>query len=127
MKTCNNCGRCCANILMLSQNEINIIKNYIKKYNIVPTNLNQVFDIEQQNICPFRDINNKKCKIYKVRPSICQSFNCNSDYSSIMNYKGVKAINMLHTFYPHEYTNKMPDLEPINKRLKELQKKLDLE
>ena len=127
MKTCNNCGRCCANILMLSQNEINIIKDYIKKYNIVPTNLNQVFDIEQQNTCPFRDINNKKCKIYKVRPSICQSFNCNSDYSSIMNYKGVKAINMLHTFYPHEYTNKMPDLEPINKRLKELQKKLDLE
>ena len=127
MKTCNNCGRCCANVLMLSQNEINIIKDYIKKYDIVPTNLNQVFDIEQQNICPFRDINNKKCKIYKVRPSICQSFNCNSDYSSIMNYKGVKAINMLHTFYPQEYTNKMPDLEPINKRLKELQKKLDLE
>ena len=127
MKTCNNCGRCCANILMLSQNEINIIKDYIKKYDIVPTNLNKVFDIEQQNICPFRDIDNKKCKIYKVRPSICQSFNCNPDYSSIMNYKGVKAINMLHTFYPYEYTNKMPDLEPINKRLKELQTKLDLE
>ena len=34
---------------------------------------------------------------------------------------------MLQTYYPHEYTNKMPYLEPINKRLKELQKKLDLE
>ena len=52
---------------------------------ITKAQLNQVFDIEQQNICPFRDINNKKCKIYKVRPSICQSFNRNSDYSSIMN------------------------------------------
>ena len=104
----------------LPQKEYEILLHTLfKKYDIVPTNLNKVFDIEQQNICPFRDIDNKKCKIYKVRPSICQSFNCNSDYSSIMNYKGVKAINMLHTFYPHEYTNKMPDLEPINKRLKE--------
>ena len=31
---CKQCGNCCACVLMVSQKEINRIKNYINKYHI---------------------------------------------------------------------------------------------
>jgi len=43
-----------------------------------------------------------------------------------MNYDGVKLINLLETFFPHEYTNKKPDLSAQNKHIADLQKKLKL-
>jgi hypothetical protein len=44
-----------------------------------------------------------------------------------MNYKGVKAINMLFTFGgPDQFSVNAPDLKPLNKRIKELQKKMSL-
>ena len=123
--TCANCGKCCANFLMLSKKEVSQIKEYIKLHNIQPTNFNMVLDQEQQNICPFRDIDNKRCKIYEVRPSICQTFYC-SENSNFMNYDGVKLINLLETFFPNEYTNKKPNLSAQNKHIADLQKKLNL-
>ena len=121
---CNQCGKCCANVLMLSKREIDKIKKYIKKNNISVINRNNVFLEEDVNICPFLSEDNK-CNIYEVRPSICRSFNCNPEFDKTMDYKGVKAINMLLTFGPKDtFSVQAPDLTSINEHIKELQNKI---
>ena len=124
---CVSCGRCCANILMLSDEEIKIIKDYVTEHNIIVINRNSVLLKEDVNICPFlqKDGNSTHCLIYDVRPSICRSFSCNPKYNVDMNYNGVKAINMLLTFGGEDqFTINPPDLTLINNRIKELQKKI---
>lgn len=81
---CSGCGNCCPNMLPLSQNEIQVIKRYIKKYNIKPHTLrlpvaNAFLDIT----CPFLSADKKKdrCMIYHVRPYICRVFQCNKQLS----------------------------------------------
>lgn len=126
MSSCKNCGNCCANILMLSKEEVSNIKGYITKNNIELINRNHVGLKEDVNICPFLSKDNR-CNIYEVRPSICRSYNCNKKESNIMNYSGVKAINMLLTFGNNEFSIKSPDLEELNNRIVELQKKMNIE
>lgn len=124
---CVNCGKCCANILMLSDTEIIKIKNYIEENNISIINRNSVLLKEDINICPFlrNDHNSTHCAIYEVRPSICRSFSCNPKYNIDMNYDGVKAINMLLTFGgDNQFTINPPDLTFINNRIKILQNKI---
>ena len=124
-RSCNRCGKCCANILLLSDSEIIKIKDYIVKNNITVINRNNVTCKEDFNICPFLDDKNKKCNIYDVRPSICRSFNCNHNLSKTMDYDGVKAINMLFTFGgDKQFSVKAPDLTFINNRIKELQEQI---
>lgn len=126
---CVSCGKCCANILMLSDSEINIIKEYIDKNNIQVLNRNSALLQEDVNICPFlrKDRYLTHCAIYEVRPSICRSFSCNPKYNEDMNYDGVKAINMLLTFGgENQFTLGPPDLTSINNRIKELQKKIKM-
>ena len=121
---CNQCGKCCANVLMLSKREIDKIKKYIKKNNISVINRNNVFLEEDVNICPFLSEDNK-CNIYEVRPSICRSFNCNPELDKNMDYKDVKAINMLLTFGPKDtFSVHAPDLTSINEHITELQNKI---
>ena len=128
---CENCGRCCANILMLSDYEIQKIKKYIKKHNITVQNHNSLALKEDANICPFRrnrendEKNNTYCSIYPVRPSICKSYSCNPKFRETMDYNSVKAINMLFTFGgENQFSVKAPDLTFVNKRIKELQDKI---
>lgn len=124
---CISCGKCCANILMLSNKEINIIKHYIKKNNVQVINRNSALLKEDVNICPFlrKDRHLTHCAIYEVRPSICKSFSCNPKYNKDMNYDGVKAINMLLTFGGEEqFTINPPDLTFLNNRIKMLQNKI---
>ena len=71
---CSSCGQCCGDILHLSHREIKRIKEYVKKNKIEATP-KSIFYID--NTCPFRDNENKKCKIYEVRPDICREFICN--------------------------------------------------
>ena len=125
MSSCKNCGKCCANILMLSKEEISNIKDYINKNNIKLINRNHIGLKEDVNICPFLS-NENKCNIYEVRPSICRSYNCNKEHSGIMNYSGVKAINMLMTFGDNEFSINPPNLDELNKRIVELQKKMNV-
>ena len=127
--TCVSCGKCCANILMLSDKEINVIKEYINKNDIQVLNRNSALLKEDVNICPFlrKDRYLTHCAIYEVRPSICKSFSCNPKYNVDMNYDGVKAINMLLTFGgENQFTLDPPDLTSINNRIKELQKKIKM-
>ena len=127
-KECNQCGKCCANVLMLSPKEIATIKSYIEKNNIPIINHNTIFMKEDANICPFLekdDNGSTKCNIYPVRPSICRSYNCFPTYNKTMNYDGVQAINMLFTFGgDDQFSIKAPDLSKVNERIKELQKKI---
>lgn len=121
---CNKCGRCCANILMLSNKEIDNIRDYIEQHDISVINRNTIFMKEDINVCPFLS-NNNMCNIYEVRPSICRSYNCNPKISRTMNYDGVQAINMLFTFGGEDqFSIKSPDLTFINKRIKQLQEKI---
>lgn len=77
---CTGCGACCSNILPMTENEIRIIRQYIKKHGIkeqiriIPT-VNPNIDMT----CPFLDNSKKceKCTIYEVRPRICKDFICN--------------------------------------------------
>ena len=39
---CSGCGKCCTNILPLSQKEIQKIKSYIGQYKVTPVNRNNV-------------------------------------------------------------------------------------
>lgn len=73
---CSNCGECCSNFLPVSDEEIRLIKKYVKKHNIVHCSHTLAVSNEIDAICPFRDDVNKKCTIYKVRPEICRNFIC---------------------------------------------------
>lgn len=76
---CKGCGACCSNILPMTQDEIRIIRQYIKKNGIkeqkrlIPT-VNTNIDMT----CPFLDNSKKceKCTIYDVRPRVCRDFIC---------------------------------------------------
>lgn len=127
---CVQCGKCCANILLLSDDEIDNIKRYIIENKIEVKNRNTFLLQEDSNVCPFLDDNSipPKCRIYEVRPSICRSFSCNPKKSKTMNYNGVKAINMLFTFGgKNQFSVKAPNLKDINNRIKFLQKKIKTE
>ena len=101
--SCIRCGRCCANVLMLSDHEIQVIRKYIKRHNIQVQNHNVIGMKDDANICPFKKqsisydgdkhINEGTfCAIYPVRPSICRSYSCNPKFRQTMNYDNVKAI-----------------------------------
>ena len=113
--TCKNCGKCCANILLVSHEEINTIKKYIKKHNILPINKQSVL-IPYQDICPFLT-KDKKCSIYEVRPPICKRYQCYEEPTYDLDYRELKAISMISTFYPNEYCPQI-DLSIINNKIK---------
>ena len=70
---CSGCGNCCSDLLPITDEELEVIRKYVKKHKIksqVPKVVNGVY-----LICPFRST--KGCVIYEVRPQICRSFVCN--------------------------------------------------
>lgn len=81
---CTGCGNCCARFIPISDREIRVIRQYIKKHYIkeqkhtypAPLAHPPSFDL----ICPFMDDSKKKdkCAIYEVRPVICRCFICNN-------------------------------------------------
>jgi Fe-S-cluster containining protein len=120
---CSNCGKCCTNILLLTADEITKIKKFINFNKIKPVNRNN-FLTSYVDICPFLS-NDKKCLIYEVRPQICQNFICKTEYDDkFLNYKQIKAINMLKTFFPNEYCEDV-DLTEINNRLRNFKKNIN--
>ena len=120
---CSRCGKCCANILLLRQIEIDKIKKFLKGHlNFKPSNT--IFD--NKNVCPFLfkdNMNENSCFIYPVRPEICRKFSCNSESQELLNYNGLRAINMMKTFFPSIPCPEV-DLTEINKRIFTLQNKI---
>lgn len=82
---CSCCGKCCSDLLPLSDAEIVRIKAYIRKHGIKEQRHN--FVVGYDLTCPFRDDVNKKCLIYNVRPAICREFMCNHSHEDIMKAK----------------------------------------
>lgn len=104
---CVGCGKCCSNLLPLSNEEIKDILRYIRKYHIkeqkhiLPTT-EPVFDLT----CPFLNESggNEKCTIYPARPHICRVFVCNQPPSKVKEnkehfWKTRKPCNMRETFF----------------------------
>lgn len=126
---CSRCGKCCANILFLTSSEILRIQKYIKTHNIQPINRNSALLSSSDNYvncCPFLSKENL-CLIYNVRPKICEEFSCGyyCDLRTDMgiDYRHIKAVNMLKTFFPNEYCPcDDQELNLLNKKIKNLQK-----
>lgn len=105
---CSGCGSCCSNMLPVSKEEIDKIKKYVKTHNIKPHQIalplsGPIVDAT----CPFLDNTKEKdrCKIYPVRPLVCQCFTCHSTEKTIQNamdnnYEDKRpVINMKETFF----------------------------
>lgn len=71
---CSRCGECCAATLPITENEEKKIREYIKANKVEPEFFQKGNDINLQ--CCFYDRENKICKIYEVRPSICRTYKC---------------------------------------------------
>lgn len=76
---CSCCGACCTNILPMTEQEVNDIKEFLKTHpDIKPHNYLVAPAVAQMDLtCPFLDeTKEKKCMIYEVRPRICRDFIC---------------------------------------------------
>lgn len=85
---CSRCGECCGAVpLPITRMEEKRIRRYIKEHNIPyqETRLwkDEVGNVNEDLRCVFYDFDNKKCKIYEVRPSICRRFRCNMSLQNI--------------------------------------------
>ena len=79
---CTQCGQCCSNILPMTEDEISVIRRYIKKHHI--NGHKHILPLAKQTLdmtCPFLDDSkpNEKCDIYEVRPRICRDFICDPE------------------------------------------------
>lgn len=73
-KKCSRCGECCGIFIPVTDEEIKIIKKYVKQKNIVPED--RVNDNNVELRCPFFNVKEYKCNIYEVRPFVCRDFIC---------------------------------------------------
>lgn len=74
---CSRCGDCCGLFIPFNDNDIALIKKYVKENNITPVNRINIMTGAFEARCCFYDKNNKVCKIYPVRPYVCRDFMCN--------------------------------------------------
>ena len=77
---CTQCGKCCSNLLPMTDEEVKEIKQYIK-VNRIKEHSHIVAPLATLTIdmtCPFLDDSKscEKCAIYEVRPKICRDFIC---------------------------------------------------
>lgn len=124
MNECSNCGKCCSNILLISEQEKKKIKKFIRENHIKPLNTQNVL-MSYQDICPFRNNKEHKCEIYSVRPEICQKFQCYKAEKENLNYKIMQAENMLKLFYPQEYCEDTTEQQlELNKKINKFNKEM---
>lgn len=71
---CSRCGDCCGMFIPFTEKELSIIKEYVSKHNIQPTNRFTIAGMEAR--CCFFNEKEKKCNIYEARPFVCRDFKC---------------------------------------------------
>lgn len=71
---CSKCGECCSLTVPVTEEEVDIIKQYVKTNNIKP--INHIHSNYIDAKCCFYDPKNHKCNIYEVRPYVCKHFIC---------------------------------------------------
>ena len=104
---CVGCGKCCSNLLALSEREIQEIRRYMKKYHVQEKrHILPPRELIIDMTCPFLNDEgvDQKCTIYPVRPHICRVFICNQPPSKIKEnkeyfWKTRKPCNMRETFF----------------------------
>lgn len=69
---CEDCIECCANAYVTAKEMVKI-RRYLRQQ---PTeDLQRLKDQERKpGVCPFADIENKRCTVYEVRPWVCRKF-----------------------------------------------------
>lgn len=105
---CTGCGNCCSNWLPMTEKEIRIIRQYIKKHHIKECKHGMLLaEPELDMTCPFLDKSKsvEKCTIYSVRPAICKYFICSEPkgerYKELL--QGIrKPVYVRETFYGSE-------------------------
>lgn len=76
---CSSCGECCADLLPLSDSEVERLRKYAEKHHLKEHTEATIFDREYLDLtCPFRNHAEKKCDVYPVRPLICRKFICST-------------------------------------------------
>lgn len=78
---CSCCGNCCIPWCPITEEEYQIINDYIEKNKIEPIPLKERNNYYMD--CCFHDRKNKKCLIYEVRPEVCKNFICSSSYEKV--------------------------------------------
>lgn len=87
---CTQCGQCCSNILPMTEDEISVIRRYIKKHHIKEhKHILPLAEPTMDMTCPFLDTGKscEKCRIYPVRPEICKQFICDNEQREKHNRK----------------------------------------
>ena len=74
---CSRCGDCCGMFIPFTDDELDVIKKYVKKHNIKPYDRVNKLTKQFNAHCCFYDENKKECRIYPVRPFVCKDFMCN--------------------------------------------------
>ena len=69
---CLRCSKCCSNYLPLSDKELTVLRQVVRKNKIKPTK--NLLNNNWYDVCPFLDGNT--CTIYNIRPLICSSYTC---------------------------------------------------
>lgn len=96
---CSNCGKCCSDMLPLSEKEVSTIKKYMKKHPIKEQRHNFAAGVDLT--CPFRDEANRRCLIYEIRPAICREFMCNYKKEDLLrsrnNFHAINRVVFMRT------------------------------
>lgn len=74
---CSNCGRCCSDLLPMTRDELQRLKDYAKRHHLIEHRERPFFDPNAIDMsCPFRNNETRRCDVYPVRPQICRQFLC---------------------------------------------------
>lgn len=109
-KHCKHCGRCCTDVLLLTEAEINAIKKRVKQQKLTNHTPRHIGN-ERVETCPFLDVANNTCDIYDIRPQICQNFYCYKTTMDTLPFDKLKPVNMIKTFFPGEYSRDTSKME----------------
>ncbi len=102
---CVQCGKCCSNLLPMTDEEISVIRKYIKRHHIKEhRHFLPLAEPAIDMTCPFLNDDKKteKCDIYEVRPRICRDFICCPSGRKPLDLKwGLKAnvVDVRETFF----------------------------
>lgn len=115
---CSRCGECCGLFIPFNDEDIEVIKEYVSKHNIMPYDrINKLTGGFEAHCC-FYNMKEKKCMIYPVRPYVCRDFICNrknwkqkrDEYERKAKYNSTQNKMIMATFDDMIYGNYTPIL-----------------
>ncbi len=75
---CKNCGKCCMDVdaILLLPSDYEKLTRIDEKIKDKTQKVSDIFYLipNDHNICPYFDMNSKKCSIHKFRPKVCRAY-----------------------------------------------------